>query len=112
MSLVHLRLNLASNTNEIATYEVWTPDFSSTNNWEKLGSLKINKTKRNYKFIASQLAENNKIIPPEIYSFSEKDREIELETKYHGYGAGAWSICINHWARTLIEQNQYPKRYP
>lgn len=112
MSLTHIRLNRIFNNDEIVVYQVESLDFSAKKNWAELGTLKILKTKKKYEFTNSQIAEDNKLIPPELYRLSEKERQEKLNNEYKEYGLGAWSICINHWANSFIENNNYPDKYP
>lgn len=112
MSLVHIRLNQISNNDEIVTYKVESTDFSEERAWEELGMLRISKVKNNYEFINSPLAKSNKLIPPELYALPEEERQRELKYKYMNYGSGAWSMCIHYWAKSLISNNSYPKKYP
>lgn len=112
MSLIHIRLNRIFNNDETVSYRVESFDFSSSKRWEELGLLHISKVRKTYRFVASQLAESNKLIPPELYLLSEEEKQRELDEKYSDYGCGAWSICINHWANTLIKSNKFPEKYP
>ncbi len=112
MSLTHIRLNQISNSNDIAVYKVESIDFSEERIWQEIGVLRIFKLKKDYEFVGSKLAEDNKLIPPELYKFSEEDRKKMIETTYHNYGRSAWSMCIHHWAGSLIKNDNYPKGYP
>ena len=112
MSLVHLRLSQIINNDEFASYKIESTDFSAQKEWEELGSLNISKINKNYNFIATQLAKDNKLIHPELYKLSKELRQSELDDKFSDYGWGAWSMCIHHWAHILIINNHYPKYYP
>ena len=112
MSLTHIRLNRISNNNDNAYYKVESTDFTNDNKWCNLGMLHISKTMKKYKFIESQLAKENKLIPPELYGFATSKKQQFLQDKYLNYGWGAWSMCIHHWATILIQSNHYPEQYP
>jgi hypothetical protein len=107
-----MRLKQTFINKELVKYKVETSDFSQAGSWDNLGTLQISKSSSSYQFTPSQLAIYNKLIPPELYGLSSKERQNKLDNKYSEYGLGAWSICIHHWASSLISNKKYPTEYP
>lgn len=112
MSLTHIRLNRIFDNNESVSYKVESTDFTNDNTWSELGILHISKIMKKYEFLESGLAKKNKLIPPELYELPSLKKEQLLRNKYSNYGWGAWSMCIHHWATTLIKNGDYPDQYP
>lgn len=112
MSLAHVRLIQIVNTNALVKYRAETFDFSSEGDWETMGILKIDKSRKKYSFQLSKLAIENKVIPPEIFEITEEKRKNFIGEKYKDHGWGSWSICINHWANLFINDNNYPTNFP
>jgi len=112
MSLTHIRLSRILDDNDNVSYKVESTDFTDDDAWFELGILHISKTAKKYQFVGSQLAKENKLIPPELYGLSPSKKQQLLHDKYSNYGWGAWSMCIHHWATTLIRDSDYPNQYP
>lgn len=96
MSLTHIRLNLVFNNDDKVSYKVESTDFTNDSAWMELGKLHISKSMKKYQFVESTLAKENKLISPELYGFSDVERQGLLREKYSNYGCGAWSMCIHH----------------
>jgi hypothetical protein len=113
MSLAHIRFIQHPQSNSDAIeYRVESPDFNSMREWEKVGDLKIDCQNKKYIFIASDIWLKNKVVPPEIFSLNEPEREKIIEEKFQAYGFGAWSGIIHHYASGFIAENKFPEHYP
>lgn len=112
LSLVHLRLKLVENDDSAAAYEAESIDFNEEMNWEKICVIKIDKIRKEYEYDFFSKYKAFNIIPPSLYDKDEKERTSLLETKYKDYGYGAWSMRIHRWIKTIIEQDNYPNKYP
>lgn len=112
MSLVHLKLKQTKIDDSFVEYDVESIDFNQEMEWEIIGKIVIDKAGKKYNFTVCDRYKDKKIVPPFLYSKSEDERKVLLDTKYKGFGYGAWSLRIDHWINSLIEQDIFPTNYP
>lgn len=112
MSFVHVRLTQEKQDDSIVEYLVESFDFNEQREWEKIGTILINKQTKSYEFEPSDVWKDYKIIPPSIFGIEESEREKIIKSEYHNYGWGAWSMLIHHWASSFIKSGSFPKYHP
>lgn len=112
MSLVHMKMKCIHIDAQTVEYSIESCDFNDDMNWEKLCIVEIDLGNNSYRHRFVGRFNEEKIIPPYIYGLNEDEQAKQIETRYAGFGYGAWSMRINNWITQFIHERVFPEEYP
>ncbi len=108
MSRVHLLLTKQGESDETVRYTATSPDLSADSEWAVIGTVDISLSSRTYTFIPSQVAEQAKLLSPEIWYLKGSDWKKMKEAKYADSSYGALSSKIHTVVLRRIEEDSFP----
>ena len=108
MTLAHVRLAKIREDAVTVKYAAQTPDFSSHGEWETVAEILIDKTSKNFTFMAVNRWKGEAVVPPQIYALPERERSAALAGEYLGYGYGAWTGRMLGSIQSLLSLGEFP----
>ena len=112
MTLCHIHLKKVKENKDTVTYSAFSPDFNDAFENEKVADVIIHKSLKTYEFKPGEKGTSAKTLPPKFFSYSKEKQDELLENEYRGYGSGAWTMRIHWWITQLLEEGDFPDRYP
>lgn len=112
MSLTHIRFIRLESHEAEAQYSVESTDFTNSGDWVAVGSLFLDKQRKQYEFTPSRIWSEKKALPPSLYGLPEAEQKKLLEGKYHGFAWGAWAMIVHEYAMHFLNAGEYPEQHP
>jgi hypothetical protein len=112
MSLAHIQLHKVKESDVEVVYDVLSPDFSPSQQWEVVAHIAIKKSSFEYDFVPCNAWIGQKIVPPHVYELGHDEMEQQLVGEFANHGYGAWTGRIAAQLRRMREQYAYPDSAP
>lgn len=113
MSLGHISLVRIPAEGDRIAYEVRSPDFSAVPGDEVLiGHLFIDPAASTYTFSQGGELAGMRLVPPQVFELDDAAVMEKLQTEFKGCDAVLWMRRLSRVARFLMQQGNYPPRYP
>lgn len=112
MSFAHIQLRKSIENDIEVSYDVFSPDFNSDNEWAVVAKIVIKKKPFNYEFILCNEWMGSKVIPPHVYDLAPDAMEKIIAEQYSNHGYGAWTGRISSQLRRMRELSLFPDVTP
>ena len=113
MSLAHIRLVKARESNDKVIYIAESPDFNDGRTWEAVAEIAISKASGHpFTFTPLNYWATQRVVPPETYELPVAERTARLAGPLAGYGFGAWTGRILSLIRLASKDAVFPDNAP